>query len=243
MAEPNLSLKRSKQTGMWLAAASSVVAVVFLIGVLQGAYWALAIPVAVMVFTALGFVFWVAYTINTVDVVPEAAEHYHGMHPKKVAIGIIAGAAVLGGLFLAGVLSGSYLALALPVSILVLGLCLAVFSIGWAIMGEKSTMPQFMERYHTAQQASASDASQAGRTGVDEGAGGYVPVEASENQSDTASTSTAAPEVTPEASPDSDSETATAKPRRSRSTASTAKTTGNGTRKGTRKGASTPKNS
>lgn len=42
----------------------------FLLGLLQGSYWALAIPVAVLVFFALGLSFWIGYTIATIQVDP-----------------------------------------------------------------------------------------------------------------------------------------------------------------------------
>ena len=42
----------------------------FLLGLLKGSYWAIALPVAVLVFFALGLTFWVGYTIATVQVEP-----------------------------------------------------------------------------------------------------------------------------------------------------------------------------
>ncbi len=42
----------------------------FLLGLLQGSYWAIAIPVAIVVFFALGLTFWVGYTIATIQVEP-----------------------------------------------------------------------------------------------------------------------------------------------------------------------------
>jgi len=45
----------------------------FGIGVLNGSYWALAIPVAVLVFFVLGLASWVGYTIATIQVEPEPA--------------------------------------------------------------------------------------------------------------------------------------------------------------------------
>jgi hypothetical protein len=50
-----------------------VLAALFLAGVLSRSYWALAIPVAVLVFFVLGLAFWVGWTIATVRVEPEAA--------------------------------------------------------------------------------------------------------------------------------------------------------------------------
>jgi len=47
----------------------------FLLGLLRESYWAIAIPVAVLVFGALGLSFWVGYTIATIQVEPyEEAE-------------------------------------------------------------------------------------------------------------------------------------------------------------------------
>jgi threonine/homoserine efflux transporter RhtA len=42
----------------------------FLLGLLQESYWALALPVALLVFFALGLTFWVGYTIATVEAEP-----------------------------------------------------------------------------------------------------------------------------------------------------------------------------
>jgi threonine/homoserine efflux transporter RhtA len=42
----------------------------FLLGLLQQSYWALAIPVAVLVFFLLGLCFWVGYTIATIQIDP-----------------------------------------------------------------------------------------------------------------------------------------------------------------------------
>ena len=42
----------------------------FLVGLLQKSYWAVAIPVAVVVFFALALTFWVGYTIATIEVEP-----------------------------------------------------------------------------------------------------------------------------------------------------------------------------
>ena len=47
-----------------------VVGAWFLLGLLQQSYWALAIPIAVLVFFVLGLSFWVGYTIATIQVDP-----------------------------------------------------------------------------------------------------------------------------------------------------------------------------
>ena len=40
----------------------------FLLALLQQSYWAIALPVAIFVFFALGLTFWVGYTIATIQV-------------------------------------------------------------------------------------------------------------------------------------------------------------------------------
>ena len=45
----------------------------FLLALLQESYWALAIPVAIVVFFVLGLSFWVGYTIATIRVEADAA--------------------------------------------------------------------------------------------------------------------------------------------------------------------------
>jgi hypothetical protein len=42
------------------------------IGILNGSYWALAIPVAILTLFALGLVAWVGYTIATIQVETDA---------------------------------------------------------------------------------------------------------------------------------------------------------------------------
>ena len=42
----------------------------FLLGLLQQSYWAIAVPVAILVFFVLGLSFWVGYTIATIQVDP-----------------------------------------------------------------------------------------------------------------------------------------------------------------------------
>jgi fatty acid desaturase len=51
---------------------AAAAALVFLLGVFSGSYWALAFPVATLVLFVLGLVFWVGWTILTVRVEPEA---------------------------------------------------------------------------------------------------------------------------------------------------------------------------
>ncbi|HPG25034.1 MAG: hypothetical protein H6748_02500 [Spirochaetaceae bacterium] len=58
----------SRAQGWAICAAAGVAALLFLIGLLNGSYWALAIPVAIVTFFALGLVAWVGYTIATIQV-------------------------------------------------------------------------------------------------------------------------------------------------------------------------------
>jgi hypothetical protein len=61
----------SSRTQGWLICAAVVfLALWFLVGLLQQSYWAIALPVAVVTFFALGLTFWVGYTIATVQVEP-----------------------------------------------------------------------------------------------------------------------------------------------------------------------------
>jgi len=61
----------SSRTQGWLICAAVVfLALCFLIGLLQQSYWAVALPVAVVTFFALGLTFWVGYTIATIQVDP-----------------------------------------------------------------------------------------------------------------------------------------------------------------------------
>jgi hypothetical protein len=58
----------SRNQGRAICAAAGVAALLFLIGLLNGSYWALAIPVAILTLFALGLVAWVGYTIATIQV-------------------------------------------------------------------------------------------------------------------------------------------------------------------------------
>ena len=60
----------SRTQGGLICVAVVVLGAWFLLGVLKESYWALALPVALLVFFALGLTFWVGYTIATVQVEP-----------------------------------------------------------------------------------------------------------------------------------------------------------------------------
>lgn len=61
----------SRSQGWAICIGAGVVAVLFVIGVLNGSYLALAIPVAVLTLFALGLTAWVGFTIATIQVEAE----------------------------------------------------------------------------------------------------------------------------------------------------------------------------
>jgi hypothetical protein len=66
----------SRTQGGLICVAVAIVGAWFLLALLQQSYWALAIPVAAIVFFALGLTFWVGYTIATIQVEPvDETEH------------------------------------------------------------------------------------------------------------------------------------------------------------------------
>jgi len=136
--EPDLSLRRSKRVGMRICVFAAAAALLFVWGIAVESYWALAIPVAVGVLTALSLMFWIGYTINTVRGIPPEAEHYRSDSARWIALGICGVSILLALVFLLGLLGRSYWALAIPVAIVVLGLAGMVFWIGWAILTQRT---------------------------------------------------------------------------------------------------------
>ena len=63
----------SRNQGWAICIGACLLAFLFLMGILSGSYLALAVPVAVLVFFALGLAAWVGYTIATIHVEPEAS--------------------------------------------------------------------------------------------------------------------------------------------------------------------------
>lgn len=62
----------SRNQGWAICGGAGLAALVFLVGILNGFYWALAIPVAIVTLFALGLVAWVGYTIATIQVDADA---------------------------------------------------------------------------------------------------------------------------------------------------------------------------
>ncbi len=63
----------------------------FLLAVLQGSYWALALPVSIIVFFVLGLIFWIGYTIATIRVEP--ADELDEPAPPQASDSVYNGAA------------------------------------------------------------------------------------------------------------------------------------------------------
>ncbi len=61
----------SRSQGVAICVAAAVLGVVFLIGLVAGSWWAVAIPVGLFLAFVLGLVFWVGFTIATIQVEPE----------------------------------------------------------------------------------------------------------------------------------------------------------------------------
>ncbi len=60
----------SRTQGGLICIAVVVLGAWFLLAVLQQSYWAIALPVAVIVFFVLGLTFWIGYTIATIRIEP-----------------------------------------------------------------------------------------------------------------------------------------------------------------------------
>ncbi|NNL85231.1 MAG: hypothetical protein HKP27_06240 [Myxococcales bacterium] len=64
----------SRSQGGLICVGTVLVGLIFLAGLLARSWWAVAIPVAVALAFVLGLIFWVGWTIMTVDLEPEAPE-------------------------------------------------------------------------------------------------------------------------------------------------------------------------
>lgn len=58
----------SRAQGWAITVGAGVAAFLFIVGILNGSYWAIALPVAILTLFALGLVAWVGYTIATIQV-------------------------------------------------------------------------------------------------------------------------------------------------------------------------------
>ena len=58
----------SRTQGWAICGGAGLASLFFLIGILNGSYWAIAIPIAILTLFALSLVAWVGYTIATIQV-------------------------------------------------------------------------------------------------------------------------------------------------------------------------------
>ena len=63
----------SRTQGWAICIGAGVLGLLFLLGILNGSYLALALPVAVLTFFVLGLTAWVGYTIATIQVQADPA--------------------------------------------------------------------------------------------------------------------------------------------------------------------------
>ena len=77
----------SRAQGWAICATAGLAAFLFLIGLLNGSYWALAIPVAIITLFALGLVGWVGYTIATIQVEADAGPEILATDEPEVRAG------------------------------------------------------------------------------------------------------------------------------------------------------------
>ena len=63
----------SRAQGWAICGGAGLGAFMFVVGIMNGSYWALAIPVAIVTLFALGLIAWVGYTIATIQVETDVA--------------------------------------------------------------------------------------------------------------------------------------------------------------------------
>jgi hypothetical protein len=61
----------SRIQGLLICAGAALTGVIFLAGLLAKSWWAVALPVGVLLAGVLGLTFWVGWTIATIQVEPE----------------------------------------------------------------------------------------------------------------------------------------------------------------------------
>ena len=75
----------SRNQGWAICGGAGFLAFLFLVGILSESYWAIAIPVAVMVFFVLGLASWVGYTIATIQTDTDATPPIEAPRPAETA--------------------------------------------------------------------------------------------------------------------------------------------------------------
>ena len=64
----------SRAQGWAICGGAGLAALLFVIGLLNGSYWAIALPVAILTLFVLSLVGWVGYTIATIQIDAEPME-------------------------------------------------------------------------------------------------------------------------------------------------------------------------
>lgn len=67
-------MDRTRMYGGLICVAVIIFALWFIAGVFSGSYVALAIPVTIVTLTLLGLIFWIGYTIWSIEVEPPSDE-------------------------------------------------------------------------------------------------------------------------------------------------------------------------
>jgi len=75
----------SRAQGWAICAGAGLAALLFIVGILNGSYWAIAIPVAIVTLFALGLVAWVGYTIATIQVETDAGPEILSTDEPEIA--------------------------------------------------------------------------------------------------------------------------------------------------------------
>jgi hypothetical protein len=76
----------SRVLGGLVCLAATLAGVLFLYGLSVGSYWALALPLAALVLFVLGLVFWVGWTIATVQIEAEGEPLTGGGGPGAATV-------------------------------------------------------------------------------------------------------------------------------------------------------------
>ena len=82
----------SRNQGYAICAAAALLGIVFLWGLLNQAWWSVAIPIAILLAFVLGLTFWVGWTIATIQVDPEPEVRSEPPSPPPAATGTDGGA-------------------------------------------------------------------------------------------------------------------------------------------------------
>jgi Zn-dependent membrane protease YugP len=75
----------SRAQGWAICGGAGLAALLFIVGILNASYWAIAIPVAIITLFALGLVAWVGFTIATIQVETDAGPEILTTDEPKVA--------------------------------------------------------------------------------------------------------------------------------------------------------------